>query len=217
MEEGYPGNLDIQITYAIENGNTLTMAYQATTDKATPVNLTNHAYYNLNGKSNESINNHVLTIFADNYTPVDSTLIPLGTIDPVAGTPFDFTKPKAIGTDVDSANVQLKYGGGYDHNWVLNPNADANGFRPAATVYSPLTGIQMEILTQEPGIQFYGGNFFNGTIITRDGNAVGYRCGLALEPQHYPDAVNQPNFPTTILKPGETYSTVSKYVFSLVK
>ncbi len=217
MEEGYPGNLDITVTYSVEDGNTLMIDYKATTDKATPVNLTSHGYYNLNGKSNISINNLELQIFANEYTPVDSTLIPLGENVSVENTPFDFRTPKAVGTDVKADNIQLTNAGGYDHNWVIDTTQKVDGFYKAAIVSSPITGIQMEVLTKEPGIQFYGGNFFDGTITTLDGNKVGYRCAIALEPQHFPDAVNQPNFPSIILRPGEIYSTQSKYIFSVTQ
>ncbi len=216
MEEGYPGNLDITLTYSVEDGNTLKLEYEATTDQTTPVNLTSHVYYNLNGKSNDPINNHILQINADYYTPVDSTLIPLGTIEPVAGTPFDFTEPKAIGQDLNVENEQLTYGNGYDHNWVLNKPDDSDELTTAATVYSPKTGIQLKILTEEPGIQFYGGNFFNGTIIARDGNPVTFRSGFALEPQHFPDSPNQENFPSIMLSPEDKYTTVSEYIFTTI-
>ncbi len=217
MEEGYPGNLDITLTYSIENNNTLKLELEATTDKATPVNLTSHAFFNLSGKSNESVNNHILQIYAQSYTPVDSTLIPLGSIDPVAGTPFDFTQPKAIGTDLDADNEQLKFGGGYDHTWVLDKTDNAKKLSKAATVYSPESGIQMDVLTEEPGIQFYGGNFFDGTITTRDGNKLFSRCALALETQHFPDSPNQKNFPSIILSPEDKYSTVTEFVFTTRK
>jgi aldose 1-epimerase len=217
MEEGYPGNLDIEVTYCIEEGNSLVIEYSATTDKATPVNLTNHTYFNLNGTSNISINNILLKINADSITPVDSTLIPTGILEPVAGTPFDFRTKKPIGRDLDSTNIQIKYGYGYDHNFVINRTNNQDGYCEAATAFSPISGVKMEIFTQEPGIQFYGGNFFNGTIATSDGNNVCFRCGFALEPQHFPDAVNHPNFKSTILQPGETYSTKSKYTFSTLK
>ncbi|MBN2485147.1 MAG: galactose mutarotase [Bacteroidales bacterium] len=214
MEEGYPGNLNITVTYSIEDSNSMVIEYKAITDKPTPVNLTNHTYFNLNGKSNEPVNNHILKINADFFTPVDSTLIPFGTLEAVANTPFDFRQPKPVGNDLQTESTQLTYGGGYDHNWAINTTQSENGYYESAIVSSPLTGVQMEIFSQEPGLQFYGGNFFNGTITAGDGNKVGYRCGLALEPQHFPDAVNQPNFDPIILKPGEIYSTKSKYRFT---
>lgn len=216
MEEGYPGNLKITITYSLTDNNSLTMDYVATTDKITPVNLTNHSYFNLSGVSSTSINNHVLTLNAENYTPVDSTLIPLGTIESVAGTPFDFTRPKTIGTDLEVVNGQLKHGAGYDHNFALN-STDNGSLQFAARVYSPESGVEMEIYTSEPGIQFYGGNFFTGEITGKDGSKIGFRCGFALEPQHFPDSPNQPAFESINLLPGETYHSVSKYVFGVIK
>ncbi len=212
MEEGYPGNLDITVSYAV-NDSALTIAYRAVTDKATPVNLTSHVYYNLNGKSNIPVTNHILTLNADKYTPVDSTLIPTGSIDPVDGTPLDFTQPKPIGQDIGADNEQLKFAGGYDHNFIINGTGKEGGMELAAVIRSPLTGIGLKVYTEEPGIQFYSGNFFKGNVVTSDGHAVGFRCGFALEPQHYPDAVNRENFPSILLQPGETYSTQSMYVF----
>ncbi len=214
MEEGYPGNLDITVTYSISADNTLQIDYKATTDKSTPINLSSHVYYNLNGRSDLSINDNILQINAEQITPVDSTLIPTGEFIKVAGTPFDFIKPKNIGRDLNSESEQLKYGNGYDHNWVLNGSGTPGEYIEAATVSSPITGISMKILTMEPGIQFYGGNFFNSDLTVSDGHKVGFRCGMALEPQHFPDAVNQPGFPSIILNPGELYSTTSKYIFS---
>ncbi|MBN2484938.1 MAG: galactose mutarotase [Bacteroidales bacterium] len=214
MEEGYPGNLEITLTYSLSTDNTLSMEYEAVTDKPTPVNLTNHSYFNLSGKGSTTINNHILTINADDYTPVDSTLIPLGTIEPVEGTPFDFRKPKAIGTDLALENEQLRFGAGYDHNFALNKTAQET-FTFAARVYSPESGVQMEIYTTGPGLQFYGGNFFTGEITGKDGEKVGYRCGIALEPQHFPDAPNQSSFESIILLPGQKYLSASKYTFSV--
>ncbi|MBN1597382.1 MAG: galactose mutarotase [Bacteroidales bacterium] len=215
LEEGYPGNLNISLTYSISEDNELIIEYSATSDKKTPVNLSNHSYFNLSGNSSTTINKHILTISAGSYTPVDSTLIPLGIIEPVEGTPFDFRKAKAIGADLGLENKQIKYGAGYDHNFVLNKTYD-DSLLIAARVYSPETGIQMEIYTTEPGIQFYGGNFFTGEITGRDGEKIGYRCGFCLEPQHFPDTPNQPNFNSIFIEPGELYHSTSKYVFSIV-
>lgn len=214
MEEGYPGNLEINLIYSLLANNTLSMEYKAKTDKKTPINLTNHTYFNLSGAGNTSINNHILSINADNYTPVDSTLIPFGTIENVENTPFDFRKPKSIGADLENDNLQLKFGAGYDHNFALNKTAP-DSMTLAASIYSPENGVQMDIYTTEPGIQFYGGNFFTGQITGKDGNKVGYRCGLALEPQHFPDSPNQPEFESILLLPGEKYYSVSRYVFSI--
>jgi aldose 1-epimerase len=216
MEEGYPGNLKISVRYSLSEDNSLSIEFKAFTDKKTPVNLTNHTYFNLSGSSNISVNNHILMINADNYTPVDSTLIPLGTVNTVEGSPFDFRKPKSIGRDVDQKDIQLKHGGGYDHNFVLN-KASHDSLTLAARVFSPESGVQMEVYTTEPGIQFYGGNFFTGELTGKDGKKVGYRCGLALEPQHFPDSPNQPAFESIILSPGETYHSLSKYVFGIKK
>ena len=214
MEEGYPGNLKISVLYSLSEDNALSIEFNATTDKKTPVNLTNHTYFNLSGKSDLSINNHLLMINADHYTPVDSTLIPLGAIDPVEGTPLDFRIPKTIGSKLDQNNIQLKYGGGYDHNYVLNKTKQ-DSLTLAARVFSPESDVQMEIYTTEPGLQFYGGNFFTGKITGKDGKKVGYRCGFALEPQHFPDSPNQPAFESIILSPGETFHSLSKYVFGM--
>ena len=194
------------------------MSYKATTDKSTPVNLTNHAFWNLADEGNGTINDHVLTINADAYTPVDSTLIPLAGNEPVAGTPFDFRTAKAIGTDLGQieTNTQLKYGPGYDHNFALNkPTAGEMSW--AATVVEPVSGRKMEIFTQEPALQFYGGNFMDGSDTGKSGKTYKYRESIALETQHFPDSPNNTNFPSIILKPGETYRTQSIYKFSVVK
>ncbi len=217
LEEGYPGNLSITVTYSVSGGNELDISYEAVTDQATPVNLSSHAFYNLNGQSNIPITNLMLKINAWGYTPVDSTLIPTGSIDSVKNTVFDFTNFKRIGKDINADNQQLKNAGGYDQNWVLNKPGAEDAMTLAATVYSMLTGIELRVYTEEPGIQFYSGNFFDGTVTVSDGHKVGYRCGMALEPQHYPDAVNQPQFPSIILHPGETYRSKSRYVFSIRK
>ena len=162
------------------------------------------------------VTNHILMLNASTYTPVDSTLIPTGSIDSVKNTPLDFTRPKAIGKDIGEENQQLKFAGGYDHNFILdNPGAE-DVLELAATIWSPITAIGMQVYTQEPAIQFYSGNFFDGKIRASDGHTVDFRCGFALEPQNYPDAVNQPSFPSIILKPGESYDTQSQYVFTVV-
>lgn len=214
-EAGYPGNLNIKVTYSLEDDNSLKITYTATTDKTTVVNLTNHAYFNLNGEGDKTITDHLLSLEADEYTPVDTTLIPTGKLTKVAGTAFDFTKPKLIGANINDNDPQLKNGKGYDHNWVLRKGT---GLRKAATVSSSKTGIVMEVLTEEPGIQFYSGNFLTDKVNNGKGKATyGYRSAFCLETQHFPDSPNQASFPSTVLKPGATYQTVSVYKFSVQK
>ena len=212
-EEGYPGDLTISVTYSLTDENGLKIDYKATTDKPTILNPTNHCYFNLTGNPNNTILNHVLMINADKFTPVDSTLIPTGQLEDVANTPMDFRKPKTIGKDINDDFQQLKFAGGYDHNWVLN---NYNGsVREVVTLYDSTSGRYMEVLTDQPGIQFYSGNFLNGKDRGKDGIYYKFRTGLCLECQHYPDSPNKDNFPSVVLRPGETYTQTTIYKFSV--
>lgn len=212
-EEGYPGNLAVTATYELFNDNKLTLTFSATTDAETPVNLTQHAYYNLNSKG--SILDHKLTIPASKYTPVDSTAIPYGKNQSVVATPFDFRSAKSIGKDINANNQQLGYGKGYDHNWALDKPYGTMGL--AVRVESELSGRVMEIHSDQPGLQFYSGNFLNGSIQGKNNRLYQHRTAIVLEPQHFPDSPNQSAFPSTILKPGETYKNVIEYHFSTMK
>jgi aldose 1-epimerase len=207
-EEGYPGNLNTTVTFTLTDDNELKIDYTATTDKATPINLTNHSYFNLAAGAAEDALQHVVTINADRYTVVDQALIPTGELRPVAGTVMDFTKPTPIGTRI--AQVE---GGGYDHNYVLQ-QADGS-LKPAATVFEPLSGRVMEVLTTEPGIQFYSGNFLDGSLRGKGNTEYKKHYGFCLETQHFPDSPNQPSFPSTVLKPGDTYKSSTVYKFSV--
>lgn len=215
MEEGYPGNLKVFVTYTLTNDNQLEVLYEATTDKKTVVNLTQHSYFNLSGDFTKTILDHELTLNADKLVPVDADLIPTGKLEDVAGTPFDFRTPKLIGKDINAKNDQLEKGKGYDHCWVLN-NPE-KGKTIIAKVYHAASGRIMEMTTDEPGIQFYSGNFLDGTLPTRDGKTYAHRTGLCLETEHYPDSPNQKNFPTTVLNPGEQYKTKTTFKFSVQK
>ncbi|HUP03917.1 MAG TPA: aldose epimerase family protein [Bryobacteraceae bacterium] len=210
-EEGYPGNLHVTVTFHVTDGNALRIEYGATTDKDTVVNLTNHSYFNLKGAGSGDVLGHLVTLHASRYTPVDSTLIPTGELAPVAGTPFDFLKSTAIGARIEQPNEQLKIAGGYDHNWVLDRTG--NGLSLAARVVEPTSGRTMEVYTTEPGLQFYTGNFLDGTVKGKGGKVYQRRGAFCMETQHYPDSPNHPAFPTTELKPGQKYQTTTEYRF----
>ena len=214
-EQGYPGTLEAEVTYTLNNQNELIFDYYATTDEATPVNLTQHSYFNLAGEHEGDVLGHRLMINAEAFTPVDEDLIPTGEVRLVADTPFDFREVTSIGARIGAEDEQLRRGGGYDHNFVLNrEGVPEDALALAARVYEPVSGRLMEIHTTEPAIQFYSGNFLDGSLTDDDGEPFAYRSGFALETQHYPDAPNQPGFPSTILRPGEEYRSRTVLAFS---
>jgi aldose 1-epimerase len=210
MEEGYPGIVNVDVVYTWTDNNEIIIDYTSTSNRKTVLNITNHAYFNLHGAGNGNILDHVLTINSSAFSPVDSTLIPTGESLPVTGTPFDFTVPHTIGERILEDFVQLKYGGGYDHNFILDSKNEVD-----ATLYDPSTGRFMEVITDQPAIQFYSGNFLDGTMVGHGGKPYIYRSGLCLESQHYPDSPNHPEFPSTIINPGETLKSTTIYRFSV--
>lgn len=213
-EDGFPGNLSVKVTYTLTNDNAISIAYEATTDKPTVINLTNHCYFCLSGDPSRDVMDEVLYLNAEAYTPVDANVAVTGEIAMVENTPFDFRTPTRIGDRInDTTHQQIVNGRGYDHNWLLNTHGDINAV--AATLYDPTSGIQMTIYTDQPGVQFYAGNFLDGSFMGKKGVAYPLRSGLCFETQHYPDSPNQPAFPSTTLRPGETYTTSTIYQFGV--
>ena len=214
-EEGYPGNVAVAVTYTLTDRDELIVDYEATTDKATPINLSQHTYWNLHGDGRGDILDHVLTLDADAFTPVDSTLIPTGEIAPVSGTPFDFRTATRVGARIDASHAQLRFGRGYDHNWVIKGTGSSRAPVHVARLADPSSGRVLDVATTEPGIQFYSGNFLDGTLKGKGGKLYGHRGALCLETQHFPDSPNHPNFPSTILRPGQRYQSRTVFTFGL--
>jgi aldose 1-epimerase len=212
-DEGYPGNLDISMIYEVTADNEFKIEYVATTDKKTICNLTHHTYFNLSGEGAETINDHVLMIKSDRFTPVDNTLIPTGELAMIVETPMDFSTPTVIGERLEEPYEQLSFGNGYDHNWVINK--EIAGVELVASVESPVTGIVMDVLSDQPGLQFYGGNFLNGQVVGKSGKPYVYRSAFCLETQHFPDSPNKPEFPSVLLEPGSMYKHTCIYKFSV--
>jgi len=212
MEEGYPGNLQVKVTYTLDDNDELRVEYEAETDKKTIVNLTQHSYFNLSGDFSKNILDHEITINADSFLPVDSTLIPTGEVISVEGTPFDFREAKTVGEDISMSDKQLSYGNGYDHCWVLN-NQEI-GLRHVASAYHPFSGRLLEVYSDQPGIQFYSGNFLDGTLTSKQDGNYGFRSGLCLETQHYPNSPNEKDFPSVTLNSGEKYMTQTVFRFT---
>jgi aldose 1-epimerase len=216
-EQGYPGNLDATVSYSLTDDNEIVVRFHASCDRPTPVNLTQHSYFNLRGVAPEGggILDHLVAIDADRFVPIDAGSIPLGPLAPVTGTPFDFRQPRPIGERIGQPDKQLRHGSGYDHCWVLNRDAGECGLRRAVRVREPDSGRVLELFTQEPGVQFYSGNFLDGSLSGKGGRRYELRSGFCIEPQHFPDSPNQPAYPDTILRPGEVYATESRFKFSV--